>query len=230
MSFGAHPDDIEIGCGGTEYKLIQQGYKATHVYVTSGEAGSQEIPKKKLAKIREAEAKASAQVLKVDKVEFLHCNDGLTHFTEESRIKIINIIRKVKPTVIFVHGKCDLFPDHKIVHDLVMSSIAAAAGPWFQGTQGDPWSVDNIFGYEVWHPMQSYQWASDITTTIDKKIQALKCFESQVRPTKYDEAFKGLARYRGVMSFAGKYVEVFEALKISVNNLCKDKVPTADVQ
>lgn len=40
LSFGAHPDDVEIGCAGAEYLLMQKGYEVTHVYVTSGEAGS----------------------------------------------------------------------------------------------------------------------------------------------------------------------------------------------
>ena len=213
LSFGAHPDDIEIGCGGTEYKLIQKGYDVTHVYVTSGEAGSQLISKKELASIREQEAHTSAEYLGVKDVKFLRCNDGLTFFTEETRVSIINLIREIQPEIVFVHGACDLFPDHKIVHNLVMSAIAGAAGPWFQETRGEPWSVKQVFGYEVWHPIQNYQWAVDITATIDVKLQALSCFESQVKPTRYDEAFRGLARYRGVMSWVGEYAEVFEVIK-----------------
>lgn len=216
LSFGAHPDDIEIGCGGTEYKLIQSGYEATHVYVTSGEAGSKTVSKVALAAIRENEAVHSAKVLGVKSVEFLRCPDGLTHFTEENRIAVINLIRRIKPEIIFVHGKCDLFPDHRIVHDLVMSAIAGAAGPWFQETTGDPWQVKQVFGYEVWHPMQSFQWSSDISKEMDIKLKALSCFESQVKPTRYDEAFKGLARYRGVMSWVGEYAEVFEVIKTAL--------------
>jgi len=213
LSFGAHPDDIEIGCAGTEYKLIQQGYEVTHVYVTSGEAGSQTIPKLELAKMREEEAIQSANVLGVKDVKFLKCNDGFTNFDEKTRTKVINLIRSTQPEIIFVHGDCDLFPDHKIVHNLIISSIQAAAGPWFQETKGDPCSVKQVFGYEVWHPMRKYQWAVDITKTIDIKLKALSCFKSQVEPTRYDEAFKGLARYRGVMSWVGQYAEVFEAIK-----------------
>ena len=213
LSFGAHPDDIEIGCGGTEYQLIQQGYEATHVYVTSGEAGSQTIPKKELAALREEEARQSATRLGVKKVGFLRANDGLTHFTEEQRIQIINLIRAVQPDIIFVHGACDSFPDHHIVHQLVMSAIAAAAGPWFQETTGNPWSVKQVFGYEVWHPIQHYQLAIDITDSIQAKMDALACFKSQVVTTRYDEAFRGLARYRGVMSWVGEYAEVFEVIK-----------------
>ncbi len=213
LSFGAHPDDIEIGCAGTEYKLIQSGYEVTHVYVTSGEAGSKTISKSELAVIRENEAIKSAEILGVKSVEFLRCHDGLTNFTEDNRDAVINLIRKIKPEIIFVHGKCDLFPDHKIVHDLVMSAVTGAAGPWFQETIGDPWQVKNIFGYEVWHPMQTFQWVSDISDSMNIKLKSLSCFESQIKPTRYDEAFKGLARYRGVMSWAGEYAEVFEVIK-----------------
>ena len=54
---------------------------------------------------------------------------------------------------------------------------------------------------------------TDITNSIDIKLKALSCFESQVKPTRYDEAFKGLARYRGVMSWVGSFAEVFEVIK-----------------
>ena len=61
LFLGAHSDDIEIGCAGTEYKLIQSGFEATHVYITSGEAGSKTISKLELSKIRENEAIKSAR-------------------------------------------------------------------------------------------------------------------------------------------------------------------------
>lgn len=67
-----------------------------------------------------------------------------------------------------------------------MSAIAAAAGPWFQETTGNPWSVKQVFGYEVWHPIQHYQLAIDITESIQAKMDALACFKSQVNPTRYD--------------------------------------------
>ncbi len=216
LSFGAHPDDIEIGCGGTEYNFIQKGYEVTHVYVTSGEAGSMEIPKSELGKTREKEALASAKLLGVKEVIFLHCNDGFTSFDEKTRSKVINLIRKIKPEIIFVHGASDKFPDHALVHKLVMSATAGAAGPWFQDTKGKPWKVKHILGYEVWHPINSYQYAVDITKSIDIKMKALSLYKSQVEPTRYDEAFKGMARYRGVMTWVGKYAEVFEVLQTNI--------------
>lgn len=213
LSFGAHPDDIEIGCGGTESYLIDQGCEVTHVYVTSGEAGSQTIPKQELAALREQEALNSAKALGVKDVRFMRCADGLTAFTEADRVAVINMIREIKPQVVFVHGQCDAFPDHAIVHNLVMSAVQAAAGPWFQDSVGEPWAVETIYGYEVWHPMSHFQCVVDISKTIDAKMKALSYFKSQVEPTRYDEAFKGLARYRGVMSWSGDYAEVFEVIK-----------------
>ncbi len=149
-------------------------------------------------------------------VKFLRVPDGFTHFTEGLRAKIINIIRAIQPEIVFVHGACDLVPDHRIGHQLVLSAIAGAAGPWFQETEGTPWSVKQILGYEVWHPMQQYQLAVDISKSIQVKLNALTCFKSQVEPTRYDEAFMGLARYRGVMSWVGQYAEVFEVIKTNL--------------
>ncbi len=211
MSFGAHPDDIELGCGGTEAKLIDKGYKIVHVYATSGEAGRQTISKEKLGKIREEEAKQAAKVLGVGGVEFLRYPDGLTDFIRKMKIDVINLIRKEKPNIIFVHETKENFPDHKIISDLVLSG---AAGPGYQEAKGEPWTVETILGYEVWHPITNYQLVEYITNTIQKKMGALVCYKSQVETTKYDKAFEGLARYRGVMTW-GKYAEVFEVIKTS---------------
>ena len=213
LSFGAHPDDIELGCAATEASLIKKGHTVIHGYVTSGEAGSQTISRNDLRKTRESEARESAKVLGVKEVIFLRYPDGLTGFTEMMRIEIINIIRKIRPEIIFVHETNETFPDHKIVNDLVLSAVAGAAGPWFQETEGEPYSTPTILGYEVWHPLNNFQFAVDISDTIDLKMKALSCYESQIGPTKYDEAFKGLARYRGVMTWKGKYAEVFEVIK-----------------
>lgn len=97
LSFGAHPDDIEIGCGGTEAGLISRGYQVTHVFATSGEAGSDRIAKSELAAIREDEARAAACVLDVRGVEFLGMPDGLTQFTPDMKIAVIGLIRTQKP-------------------------------------------------------------------------------------------------------------------------------------
>jgi LmbE family N-acetylglucosaminyl deacetylase len=217
LAFGAHPDDIEIGCGGTLRKLIEQGWRVVHVCVTSGEAGSSTIDRPTLAATREKEACRAAAVLGAERVEFLRAPDGLTQYSRDQKIAVINLIRQVRPEILFVHASSDGFPDHRLVHELVMGAVAGAAGPWYQEATGEPHSPATILGYEVWHPLRSHQLAVDITATVERKMEALRCHLSQIEPTHYEEAFLGLARYRGVMSFSGTYAEVFEVLRTTLN-------------
>ena len=217
LAFGAHPDDIEFGCGGTVRKLIEKGWSAVHVCVTSGEAGSSTIDRATLAATREQEALRAAEVLGAERVHFLRAADGLTQYSRDHKIAVINLIREVRPEILFVHASSDQFPDHKLIHELVMSAVAGAAGPWYQESIGEPHLPGTILGYEVWHPLNIYQLSVDITTTVERKLAALRCHRSQIEATHYDEASLGLARYRGVMSFSSTHAEVFEVLRTSLN-------------
>ena len=216
LAFGAHPDDIEFGCGGTVRKLIEKGWSAVHVCVTSGEAGSSTIDRATLAATREQEALRAAEVLGAERVHFLRAADGLTQYSRDHKIAVINLIREVRPDILFVHASSDQFPDHKLIHELVMSAVAGAAGPWYQESIGEPHLPGTILGYEVWHPLNIYQLSVDITTTVERKLAALRCHRSQIEATNYDEASLGLARYRGVMSFSSTHAEVFEVLRTSL--------------
>ena len=211
LAFGAHPDDIEFGCGGTVRKLIEKGWSAVHVCVTSGEAGSSTIDRATLAATREQEALRAAEVLGAERVHFLRAADGLTQYSRDHKIAVINLIREVRPEILFVHASSDQFPDHKLIHELVMSAVAGAAGPWYQESIGEPHLPGTILGYEVWHPLNIYQLSVDITTTVERKLAALRCHRSQIEATHYDEASLGLARYRGVMSFSSTHAEVFRS-------------------
>ena len=157
LAFGAHPDDIEFGCGGTVRKLIEKGWSAVHVCVTSGEAGSSTIDRATLAATREQEARRAAEVLGAERVHFLRAADGLTQYSRDHKIAVINLIREVRPEILFVHASSDQFPDHKLIHELVMSAVAGAAGPWYQESIGEPHLARTILGYEVWHPLNTYQ-------------------------------------------------------------------------
>jgi N-acetylglucosamine malate deacetylase 1 len=148
LAFGAHPDDIELGCGGTVRKLIEKGWSAVHVCVTSGEAGSSTIDRATLAATREQEARRAAEVLGAERVHFLRAADGLTQYSRDHKIAVINLIREVRPEILFVHASSDQFPDHKLIHELVMSAVAGAAGPWYQESIGKPHLASTILGYE----------------------------------------------------------------------------------
>lgn len=215
LAFGTHPDDIEIGCGGTEALLAQTGCEITHVCLTSGDAGSNIAPPWEMGPTREKEAIESAKVLGAANVEFLRYPDGLTGFTREMKIDIIRIVRRLRPHILFVHERNESSLGHRVASELVLEAVQAASGPWFQEAGGEPWSPELILGYEVWHPLGRYELAVDITATLETKIRALACHRSQTAAVHYDEAVRGLARWRGVMILSGGDAEVFEVIKAS---------------
>jgi len=216
LSFGAHPDDIEIGCAGTEALLMRQGYDLIHVVLTSGEQGARGVPQESLAKIRESEAIESAKSIGVRRVEFFRFPDGLTQYTPQMKLKVIRFLRQIRPDIVFIHSSQDHFPDHRVAHDLVMSALTAASGPWYPEVVELPHHVSVVYGYEVWHPISSPQVFVDISSVIEQKVSALKCHLSQISLVSYDEAFLGLARYRGALSMKSNYAEAFEVIQSEV--------------
>lgn len=216
VCFGAHPDDIEIGCGATLAKWKQTQHATIHhVILTSGEAGTLHTPADQLIATREAEARRAAAIIGASSVEFLRFEDGLTSYTKAMKESVIRCLRRLQPDVVFCHGSEDRFPDHRVVHQLVMDALAVSSGPWYPGCGDNPTQVKAIYGYEVWHPMNRFQMSVDVTEYFDTKMKALSAFESQVTEVAYDDAFRGLARYRGVMTLTGQYAEVFEVIRIT---------------
>lgn len=214
LAIGAHPDDIEIGCGGTLAKLYEKGFQLTFVIVTSGEEGARNLPKDEIKTIREHEARTSARYLGADQVVFLHEPDGLSVVSKKSKTRLISLIREIKPDSIFTHARSDRFPDHKLVHALTMDAALGAQGPWYPDATGDPFRVSNIFGYEVWNPINEIATAYDISDSIQKKLSALEFHKSQLHEINYLSAVRGLAAYRGAMTQTGTFAEAFEVLKL----------------
>ncbi len=215
VAIGAHPDDIEIGCGGAELVLKQQGYRLIHIIVTDGGAGSLEQKSTELAATRRQEALASANLIGADEIVFLDVPDGFTSYSRELKIQLIGLLRRFQPEIVFTHAAQDRFPDHQLVHSLTMAAVSAVQGPWYQEAGGVPHHIKHVFGYEVWNPLNQFQYALDISSVMDKKLLALSQHVSQTQAVDYLGAVKGLAAYRGVMSMTGAYAEVFEVMKVS---------------
>ena len=144
LAFGTHPDDIEIGCGGTEALLAAKGCEIAHVILTSGEAGSDKTSPWELGPIREKEAIEAAKVLGASNVEFLRYPDGLTGFTREMKIDIIRLVRRLKPHILFIHERNESSLGHRVASELVLEAVKAGSGPWFQEAGGEPWSPEII--------------------------------------------------------------------------------------
>src|SRR3954470_14777768 len=108
LAFGVHPDDLELGCGGTLIAAIAEGKKVAVIDLTRGELGTRGS-----AEIRTREAAAAAKVLGVQHVrENLDMADGFFEHNETNLHKIIVAIRKYRPTIVLCSAPEDRHPDH----------------------------------------------------------------------------------------------------------------------
>lgn len=213
LVFSPHPDDDLLGCGGSIVKHIRNGNEVKIIYMTSGEAGSLRYSKEELGRIRKEEAKKVGEFIGISELIFLNNPDGYLEYDRNNLIKIVNIIRKEKPGLIYIPHFKDNHKDHINTFEIVKEAIGRASGPWFQECSGQPWSVDNVLCYEVWTPLQEISYVEDISDFIETKVEALKFHRSQIQDINYDEAIRGLNRYRGIMTGKGKYCECFQTVK-----------------
>ena len=207
-----HPDDDVIGCGGSIIRHIRKGHSVTAVYMTSGEAGSLVHPKDELRRIREAEAREAASVMGYGDLIFLRNADGCLLADGEHLTSLVRIIRKKRPVMIYFPHAGEGCRDHRITHEICAEAVHRARGPWFQECPGEPWSVESVLCYEVWTPLQEVSYTEEISDCIDLKLEALHRHRSQLASIPYDDAVRGLNRYRGVMTGRGSYCECFQIL------------------
>src|SRR5580765_2954136 len=106
LVFGPHPDDEELGMGGTIIKLVSHGHAVHLVDMTNGEPTPKGSPE-----IRAKESAAAAKVLGVDRTLVGLTNRQVTHDIE-SRYKVAAVIRKHRPSILFVPYPVDAHPDH----------------------------------------------------------------------------------------------------------------------
>lgn len=212
LAFGAHPDDIEIGCGGTLLKLIAAGHNVNHAIVTKGEEGSLTIDKQTLAQTRRSEALAAAKSIGAKSVHFFEYEDGFTHYNKAMKIQVIEHIRHVRPDILFVHAHGDNQPDHQLVTRLVLEAMASASGPWFPDAKGKPHQPQLVLGYEVWSPISRPQLVVNISNTLANKLLAIEKFVSQTTDIDYAKAIRGLAEYRSLLTKDNEPAEAFEII------------------
>jgi len=116
LAFGAHPDDVELGCGGTVAKLVSEGKTVAIVDLTQGELGTRGT-----IETRKNEADAAAKILGVSARENLKLRDGFLENSESNQLEIVKAIRKYKPDIVLANAIDDRHPDHakaaKIVSD-----------------------------------------------------------------------------------------------------------------
>lgn len=178
LAIGAHPDDVELGCGGTLAKLISEGKKVAIIDLTQGELGTRGT-----AETRKIEAENAAKILGVSARENLKMKDGFLLNSEEYQRKIIQKIRKYQPEIVFANAIEDRHPDHAKGSKLASDACFLSGLIKIETTDED----GNI--QQVWRPKQVYhyiQWKNiepdfvvDISDFLDKKVESCLAYKTQ---------------------------------------------------
>ncbi len=172
VAFGAHPDDIELFCGGTLIKLGFQGRKVGVISLTQGELGTRGSPE-----IRRQEFQEAATLLNLSTHKILDIPDGDVAVNWENKLKIIREIRTYQPAVVFAPYWKDRHPDHENTSNLVREA-AFLSGLKKIETDQQAHRPYKVIYYPCWFEFRP-SFVVDITECHDQKIKAIQAYRSQ---------------------------------------------------
>ena len=185
LAFGAHPDDVELSCGGTIAKEVSLGKKVGIVDLTRGELGTRGT-----AEIRDKEAKQAASILGVSMRENLGFRDGFFKNDEANQLEIIKILRKYRPKLVLCNAQTDRHIDHGraalLIHEASFLSGLRKIDTVVDGMPQKPWRPSQVYHYMQWNN-DPCDFVVDISEYIDKKMAAILAFCSQFHNEKSNE-------------------------------------------
>jgi LmbE family N-acetylglucosaminyl deacetylase len=221
LAVGAHPDDIEMLCAGTLALLRTQGWHVECATMTSGDCGSTTLSRADISAIRKKEAAASAALLG-GAYHCLECDDVFVIYDRPTLLKVISLVRRVRPEIVFTMSPEDYMVDHEVTSALVQTACFAAGMKNVETIDAEPFAgIPHLYYCDPLEGKDKLGNEIKPTTIIDiSRILALKeqmflCHESQLSWLKdhhgLDESVRSIrdfARERG--SAAGvEYAEGF---------------------
>ena len=185
LAIGAHPDDVELGCGGTLAKLIAEGKTVAVVDLTQGELGTRGTNI-----TRAAEAAEASEILGLSVRENLKFPDGFILNTQEYQLEIVKKIRKYQPEIVFANAIDDRHPDHakaaKLVSDACFLAGLVKIETESEGEKQTQWRPKHVFHYIQWKNIEP-DFVVDISAFMEKKIEACLAYKTQFYDPKSTE-------------------------------------------
>jgi len=177
LAIGAHPDDIELSCGGTVIKLVKQGRRVGVVDLTAGELGTRGT-----AERRAQEASEATRLMGIHARVNLGIPDGNIENTPENRLKLISMIREYRPEVLLVSYPVDRHPDHEHAHLLGREA-------WFyaglekirtshRGKNQEPHRPRALYYYMHWQEFPP-SFIIDISDEFEQRMKVMRAYRSQ---------------------------------------------------
>lgn len=179
LAFGAHPDDVELGCGATLAKEVANGKKIGIIDLTRGELGTRGT-----AEIRDKEAADAAKALGILVRENMEFADGFFVNDQQHQLEIIKMIRKYQPDIVLCNAIDDRHIDHakgsKLVSDACFLSGLLKIDTKEEGGENwqEPWRPKLVYHYIQWKSIVP-DFVVDVTGFIEKKSEAIQAYASQ---------------------------------------------------
>jgi bacillithiol biosynthesis deacetylase BshB1 len=182
LAVGAHPDDVELGAGGTLLRAVHAGVRVGVLDLTRGELSSRGTVSE-----RRAEAERAASLLGLVTRQNVDLPDGGLANTDEQRRAVIPFIRALKPKVLLTHAPVDRHPDHVAAHGLVRDANFFAGVTSIE-TDAQPHRAKQLYYF---HPYQDNaqepRFVMDISEFFERKVEVLRAHTSQF----YNEEYAG---------------------------------------
>jgi bacillithiol biosynthesis deacetylase BshB1 len=177
LAFGAHPDDVELSCGGILLRHITQGKKIGIIDLTRGEMGTRGS-----AELRMKEAAEAAKILGAVVRENLQLEDVFFENDNASRLAIVEMIRKYQPEIILCNAIADRHPDHgrgaKLVSDAVFTAGLIKVETSLDGQPQKAWKTKAVYHY-IQDRYIKPDLVIDITGVMEKRMECIRAFSSQ---------------------------------------------------
>jgi bacillithiol biosynthesis deacetylase BshB1 len=229
LAIGVHPDDVELGCGGTLLKHLAAGYKVGILDLTRGELGTRGS-----AETRDSEAAAAAKVLGIQVRENLAYADGFFQNDQQHQLGVIRILRKYQPEIVITNCWHDRHPDHgraaKLTYDACFLSGLPKIATGLDDEAQQKWRPKVVYNY-IQALYAKPHLVVDISDHMDQKMESVKAYASQfynpgskeentfISSPEFLNFVKGRAEEFG-KQIGVKYGEGFTANRlVGVNNL-----------
>lgn len=178
LAFGAHPDDVELGCGATLAKEIRAGKKVGIIDLTQGELGTRGSKE-----IRQQEATEAARILGVHVRENLKMRDGFFVNDEAHQMQIIEMIRKYQPEIVLCNAVHDRHIDHgkgsKLVSDACFLSGLRRIETHANGEAQKAWRPTAVYHYIQWYNIEPDFVVAVSQEDMDIRLKAIMAYSSQ---------------------------------------------------
>lgn len=177
LAIASHPDDIELGCAGTIIKHAQAGQSVGILDLTRGELGTRGTPVQRIQ-----EAQRAAEVMGVKVRENAGMADGFFRNDEEHQRKLISYIRHYQPEIVLANTLEDRHPDHgragKLIADACFYAGLQKIETDWKGEKQKAWRPKRVY-HMIQDRLLSPTFVVDITSTFEKKMEAIRCYTSQ---------------------------------------------------